>query len=132
MEESEKRRERLRAMRMEAAQAEASSNAESLPGPGSLSNPLLGDSATQPEQQQSYATPRFDFYTDPMSAFSSIKKWGQHDNTHPHDSTSTMARPALCSPGTLLLWWVCYCRGVILGSTYHVCNLLLEPLCALN
>lgn len=105
MEESEKRRERLRAMRLEAAQAEVSSNAESLSGPGSLSNPLLGNSETQPVQE-SYSTPRFDFYTDPMSAFSANKKRGQHDNqitpdyfAHLKDSTSAMARPSLSLPG---------------------------------
>ncbi|TXG52663.1 hypothetical protein EZV62_021832 [Acer yangbiense] len=105
MEESEKRRERLRAMRMEAAQAEVGSNAETLSGPSSLSNPLLENPATQPVQE-SYATPRFDFYTDPMSAFSTNKKRGQHDNQitqdypiHLKDSDSSTARPLSSLPG---------------------------------
>ncbi|KAH7567650.1 hypothetical protein ACOSP7_010317 [Xanthoceras sorbifolium] len=105
MEESEKRRERLRAMRMEAAQVEVGSNAENLLGPSSLSNPLLGNSGTHPVEK-SYATPRFDFYTDPMSAFSANKNKGQQDNQitqdyfpHLKDSTSVMARPPSSLPG---------------------------------
>ncbi|KAK0577494.1 hypothetical protein LWI29_033965 [Acer saccharum] len=91
-------------MRMEAAQAEVGSNAEALSGPSSLSNPLLENPATQPVQE-SYATPRFDFYTDPMSAFSTNKKRGQHDNqiaqdypTHLKDSASSTARPLSSLP----------------------------------
>ncbi|GFY96074.1 hypothetical protein Acr_11g0003800 [Actinidia rufa] len=53
MEESEKRRERLKAMRTEASQA-----------------------------TNSYATPRFDYYTDPMSAFSADKRRGNVSNLH--------------------------------------------------
>ncbi|XP_062163892.1 protein SICKLE isoform X3 [Alnus glutinosa] len=69
MEESENRRERLKAMRMQAAQAEVSNNAESSGVPGCLSNPLIETSVVQES-----CTPRFDFYTDPMSAFSDSRK----------------------------------------------------------
>ncbi|XP_059461269.1 protein SICKLE isoform X2 [Corylus avellana] len=69
MEESEKRRERLKAMRMQAAQAEVSNNVESSGVPGCLSNPLIETSAVQES-----CTPRFDFYTDPMAAFSDSRK----------------------------------------------------------
>ncbi|XP_051139335.1 protein SICKLE [Andrographis paniculata] len=67
MEESEKRRERLKAMRMEAAQAGVD---EALGGSGlpfsGLSNPLIESSETI----STHNYPRFDYYTDPMSAFS--------------------------------------------------------------
>ncbi|KAJ0024670.1 hypothetical protein Pint_08492 [Pistacia integerrima] len=101
MEESEKRRERLRAMRMEAEQAEVCSNVETFAVPDSLSNPLLEKSASQPAQGESYATPRFDYYTDPMAAFSGNKKRGQPDNqiaqdyfTPPSFSASAMPQPS--------------------------------------
>ncbi|KAL3640835.1 hypothetical protein CASFOL_015803 [Castilleja foliolosa] len=74
MEESEKRRERLNAMRMEAAQTGVYSNSES-PGSASnaLSNPLIeNETARVPSQQ--YTSPRFDFYTDPMAAFTGSKR----------------------------------------------------------
>ncbi|GAB2228075.1 hypothetical protein Droror1_Dr00009905 [Drosera rotundifolia] len=86
MEESEKRRQRLLAMRMEADkvaaswnvetqgginQSGASRNNEAQEGPGSnLGNPLLETS----EVQGFCTTPRFDFYTDPLAAFSSNRQ----------------------------------------------------------
>lgn len=74
MEESENRRERLRAMRMEAqAEVEVGSNTSS-PSRQSLSNPLL----ERPEDDSRAAPPRFGFYTDPMAAFSTDKRRTGH------------------------------------------------------
>ncbi|CAO2834549.1 unnamed protein product [Amaranthus hypochondriacus] len=75
MEESEKRRERLKAMRLEATSEVVSSSTSSsfsqqtLSSP--LANPLLDNfdsnvAATPP--------PRFDFYTDPMAAYATDKR----------------------------------------------------------
>ncbi|KAL9229219.1 hypothetical protein vseg_004707 [Gypsophila vaccaria] len=75
MEEAEKRRERLRAMRMEASAAHDSLVAAAAVGVGvgvgdvGLSNPL----AHNPHPPPPPPLPRFDFYTDPLSAFSSHK-----------------------------------------------------------
>lgn len=80
MEESEKRKERLRAMRLEAAQAEVCSNVESSTMPTSLSNPLVETPGSQSAQERTCGAPRFDFYTDPMSAFSVNKRKGQPDD----------------------------------------------------
>ncbi|GFP92685.1 hypothetical protein PHJA_001412700 [Phtheirospermum japonicum] len=74
MEESEKRRERLNAMRIEAAQTgvyidSGSSGSAS----NALSNPLIeNETASAPPHQ--YTAQRFDFYTDPMSAFTGSKR----------------------------------------------------------
>lgn len=101
MEESEKRRERLKAMRMEAAQTKVSDTVDTSAMPGYLSNPLVEGSATLPVQEDSCVTPRFDFYTDPMSAFSSNKRRSkvgnqvQQDYLTPSSNsgyTATMAR----------------------------------------
>ncbi|KAJ9674030.1 hypothetical protein PVL29_023529 [Vitis rotundifolia] len=101
MEESEKRRERLKAMRMEAAQTKVSDTVDTSAMPGYLSNPLVEGSATLPVQEDSCMTPRFDFYTDPMSAFSSNKRRSkvanqiQQDYLTPSSNsgyTATMAR----------------------------------------
>lgn len=75
MDESEKRRERLKAMRLEATSEIVSSSTSSsfsqqtLNSP--LANPLLDNfdssvAATPP--------PRFDFYTDPMAAYATDKR----------------------------------------------------------
>ncbi|KAJ4963091.1 hypothetical protein NE237_023030 [Protea cynaroides] len=84
MEESEKRRERLKAMRMEAAEADASDIAVDSTAPGYLSNPLIEPSAIPPVKESSPAVPRFDFYTDPMAAFSGNKR---------NSSSSSMQTP---------------------------------------
>ncbi|XP_050266136.1 protein SICKLE-like [Quercus robur] len=84
MEESEKRRERLNAVRMQAAQSEFSINVASSSMPVSLSNPLIETSATMAEQEES-CSPRFDFYTDPMSAFSDSKKSSKASNQNRPD-----------------------------------------------
>ncbi|KAM7253083.1 hypothetical protein ACFE04_025701 [Oxalis oulophora] len=83
MDESEKRRERLKAMRDEAAQ---SNDIGFPPNPvisGSLSNPLIELPQTTPSFQQgeSRATQRFGYYTDPMAAFTASKK-RTHDVDH--------------------------------------------------
>ncbi|KAK4374372.1 hypothetical protein RND71_005049 [Anisodus tanguticus] len=72
MEESEKRKERLKAMRMEASQSGDYNGSSNLVH-GSLTNPLIDSSIGQVE---SYAMqrPRFDYYTDPMAAFSANKR----------------------------------------------------------
>uniref|UniRef100_A0A1J3FZI9 Protein SICKLE n=1 Tax=Noccaea caerulescens TaxID=107243 RepID=A0A1J3FZI9_NOCCA len=72
MEDSEKRKEMLKAMRMEAAaQNDGSTGPETSMNTAHLSNPLA---ETSSHQQESYETPRFDYYTDPMSAYSSFKR----------------------------------------------------------
>lgn len=103
MDESEKRRERLKAMRMEAAQIKVSGTVDTSPMPGFLSNPLVEGSATVPVQEESCATPRFDFYTDPMSAFSSNKRRSmvrdqiQQDYFSPPSNSGYMATMARVS-----------------------------------
>lgn len=84
MEESEKRKERLKAMRMEAAQAGLHSEAGNSVGVfQSLTNPLIEPSASSSMPADSRASPRFDFYTDPMAAFSANKRGSKvsHQNT---------------------------------------------------
>ncbi|ESQ54874.1 hypothetical protein EUTSA_v10025760mg [Eutrema salsugineum] len=72
MEDSEKRKQMLKAMRMEAAaQDDGSTGPETSMNTSHLSNPLA---ETSTHQQESYETPRFDYYTDPMSAYSSFKR----------------------------------------------------------
>ncbi|EXC52457.1 hypothetical protein L484_000896 [Morus notabilis] len=100
MEESEKRRERLRAMRHEAAaQSVNSDNNEAPAMPCYLSNPLVETSAAAPPPEQSHGTSRFDFYTDPMAAFSANKRRNNtsdpissHHVTPPANSGSPMLR----------------------------------------
>uniref|UniRef100_A0A5B6ZIB8 Putative RNA-binding protein FUS isoform X1 n=1 Tax=Davidia involucrata TaxID=16924 RepID=A0A5B6ZIB8_DAVIN len=79
MEESAKRRERLKAMRVEASQAGVYNDGESYAGSHGLSNPLI---ETSP-QVESCATPRFDYYTDPLSAFSGNKRSSKVSNQIP-------------------------------------------------
>lgn len=107
MEESEKRRERLNAVRMQAAQSEFSINVASSSMPVSLSNPLIETSATMAVQEESCA-PRFDFYTDPMAAFSDSRKRSEAGNqirqdyfTSPSNHGSPMARFSPSLPGCL-------------------------------
>ncbi|KAF3447254.1 hypothetical protein FNV43_RR12434 [Rhamnella rubrinervis] len=102
MDESEKRRERLRAMRMEAAQAENSNSVVTPAMPCNLFNPLVENSATMPRQEESGPVSRFDFYTDPMAAFSAERNRNNAGNqissgyfTSPVDSCpSTMRFPS--------------------------------------
>ncbi|XP_061345790.1 protein SICKLE [Gastrolobium bilobum] len=74
MEDSEQRKKRLKEMRSQADQAEVSGGVEGSGVPGILSNPLIEAPSTTPSRDKSYAAPRFDYYTDPMSAFSSNKR----------------------------------------------------------
>ncbi|XP_022742598.1 protein SICKLE-like [Durio zibethinus] len=106
MEESEKRKERLKAMRMEAAHAEVSNNVETSAMPGCLSNPLSGTSSRLTMEDDFCAIPRFDYYTDPMAAFSANKKRGKGDNQtmlesfpSPTSSGWPTARPSPSHPG---------------------------------
>lgn len=112
MEESEKRRDRLKAMRMEAAQSEVSDAVDTSPLPSYLSNPLAEGSATLPEEEDSCVTPRFDYYTDPMSAFSSNKRKSKVGNQIQQDYltppsyrgyTATMAQMSSCLSGSEIL-----------------------------
>ncbi|CAA3008635.1 Hypothetical predicted protein [Olea europaea subsp. europaea] len=87
MEESEKRRERLKAMRMEASRGGINNVPESseIVSHG-LSNPLIeGEIATT----ANYASPRFDYYTDPMAAFSANKRSSQVSHQSPQQYYNT-------------------------------------------
>ncbi|KAL6511747.1 hypothetical protein OROGR_021344 [Orobanche gracilis] len=113
MEESEKRKKRLEAMRMEAAGTGADTDSES-PGLASdaLSNPLI-ESETASASPHHDTSPRFDYYTDPLSAFSSRKRANNispqvsqgHYGTPPRPMDQGMTPnpvyhyPALGSPG---------------------------------
>ncbi|XP_050379190.1 protein SICKLE [Argentina anserina] len=68
METSENRRERLKAMRLE---AESSHNDTTADVPGFLSNPLADGNVVQEEP---CSPSRFGFYTDPMAGFSTDTK----------------------------------------------------------
>ncbi|KAL1807556.1 hypothetical protein DCAR_0726936 [Daucus carota subsp. sativus] len=70
MEESEKRRERLKAMRMEAAQSGADNEVGNSSQTQGLPNPLLQTAVTNQES----CPQRFGYYTDPMAAFSGNKR----------------------------------------------------------
>ncbi|MQL95894.1 hypothetical protein Taro_028563, partial [Colocasia esculenta] len=72
MDESEKRKERLRAMRAGDEQDGQSSSAAPMP----LLNPLVQLSATPPVADRSPPPSRFDYYTDPMSAYSGNRRSG--------------------------------------------------------
>ncbi|XP_076901240.1 protein SICKLE-like [Bidens hawaiensis] len=76
MDESTQRRERLKAMRMEASQADATynnNNNNNNQSAVSLSNPLL-ESATNPETQAQTVSQSFNYYTNPMAAYSGNKQ----------------------------------------------------------
>ncbi|KAI3464980.1 hypothetical protein Pfo_021643 [Paulownia fortunei] len=113
MEESEKRRERLKAMRMEAARAGVNTDSESSGlASGGLSNPFIESENTSATPLQ-YTSTRFDYYTDPMSAFSGSKRRHNispqvsqgHYNTPPRPAYQGMTpapvyqNPAVNSPG---------------------------------
>ncbi|KAL2893079.1 Protein SICKLE [Bienertia sinuspersici] len=73
MEESEKRRERLRAMRLEATAEVAPSSSSSFSQETLISTPLPIPLLDNQESNTASAPPRFDFYTDPMAAYSNNK-----------------------------------------------------------
>ncbi|EEF48635.1 conserved hypothetical protein [Ricinus communis] len=56
------------------AEAGCSSHVQTSAVSGFLTNPLLESPATFPAKEESSATPRFDFYTNPMAAFSADKR----------------------------------------------------------
>ncbi|ERN14386.1 hypothetical protein AMTRI_Chr13g124040 [Amborella trichopoda] len=96
-ESSEKRRERLKAMRLEAEQTPnlppqtfSSSSSSS-----SLSNPFNDLSATLCASTQAS---RFDFYTNPVSAFSSMNRKGERYNDSNQHSLSAQS-PMAPTPG---------------------------------
>ncbi|KAJ0717414.1 putative protein SICKLE [Helianthus annuus] len=66
MEESTKRRERLKAMRMEASQEDATYNNDH--SAVSLANPLL-ESTTNSETKVQTTSQSFNYYTNPMAAY---------------------------------------------------------------
>ncbi|XP_010259152.1 PREDICTED: uncharacterized protein LOC104598670 isoform X2 [Nelumbo nucifera] len=105
MEEAEKRRERLKAMRLEAAQSEDSCKVDSSTAQGYLSNPLIEPTATPLAKENSHVVSRFDYYTDPMSAFSGNKRRSNSNQmsqsyTSPSISSgSPMTRPSLSPSG---------------------------------
>ncbi|KAL5714377.1 hypothetical protein ACHQM5_016345 [Ranunculus cassubicifolius] len=70
MEESANRKLRLKAMRMEAAEAEASSNINTSAVSSHLCNPLAEPSL----QESSPISARFDYYTDPVAAYAGNKR----------------------------------------------------------
>ncbi|VFQ75196.1 unnamed protein product [Cuscuta campestris] len=79
MEESEKRRERLKAMRMEAdcVRGEAENSNMGVSSGHGLANPLLSENQTS-QQGVADLRPRFDYYTDPMAAYSADKRRNNH------------------------------------------------------
>ncbi|XP_058069362.1 protein SICKLE isoform X2 [Magnolia sinica] len=88
MDESEKRRERLKAMRTEAAQAQVSDSQGPSTPSASLSNPLLDPSVSPSTVGNSPAVPRFDFYTDPMSAYPGNKRRSMDNTQSSHNNFS--------------------------------------------
>ncbi|VVB07147.1 unnamed protein product [Arabis nemorensis] len=101
MEDSEKRKEMLKAMRMEATAA-ASQNDDGSMNTAHLSNPLA---ETSTDQQESYETPRFDYYTQPMSAYSSFKRnktpKQQYISSPSHEIRSPVPQFPPSAPGSL-------------------------------
>ncbi|KAJ0946027.1 putative protein SICKLE [Helianthus annuus] len=76
MEESTQRRERLKLMRLEASQeaAAAATYNDDDPSTTSLSNPFL-QSTTNPESQALQSVSQsFNYYTNPMAAFSGSRQ----------------------------------------------------------
>ncbi|XP_059279607.1 protein SICKLE-like [Lycium ferocissimum] len=94
MEESEKRKERLKAIREEAA--EAGDNAEEQNSiVHGLANPLIESPSASSGQDE--PRPRFDYYTDPMAAFSANNK---KNNVSPHVSQSFNSPPRPMNAGS--------------------------------
>ncbi|KAI3948038.1 hypothetical protein MKX01_014637 [Papaver californicum] len=93
MEESEKRRERLKAMREE-ANSEASHNVGTSMPTINLANPLAETSSVP---QRPTGARRFDYYTDPMAAFSGNKRSNNHMHQAPPNSFSSPITPPMQS-----------------------------------
>lgn len=95
METSEERKERLKAMRVEAEACDNGNGTTSSSAvPGYLSNPLAEDNAAVEEEP--CAPCRFGYYTDPMAAFSSDTK-----RTKVADHSNTGASPMAGFPSHL-------------------------------
>ncbi|MFS7925489.1 putative protein SICKLE [Helianthus anomalus] len=89
MEESTKRRERLKAMRMEASQEDATYNNDH--SAVSLANPLL-ESTTNSETQAQTTSQSFNYYTNPMAAYSGNKYRSQVSPQLSQNFSSTHSR----------------------------------------
>ncbi|KAM0935236.1 putative protein SICKLE [Dioscorea sansibarensis] len=97
-ETSEMRRQRLRALRMDADGASAPSPSSPLPR---LFNPLLhGPPFSSPGIDSTPPSSRFDYYTDPMSAFSGSKRKGAFPQHNTGFSSSPVSRPPPPSPSS--------------------------------
>ncbi|KAH7687052.1 hypothetical protein IHE45_04G144400 [Dioscorea alata] len=97
-ESSEMRRQRLRALRMDADGASAPSPSSPLP---LLFNPLLHDPPfSSPGIDSTPPSSRFDYYTDPMSAFSGSKRKGAFPPSNTGLSSSPVSRPPPPSPSS--------------------------------
>lgn len=92
MEESAQRRERLKAMRMEASQEASTNNNMSDHSAVSLSNPLVESTANTESQVQPFAQ-SFNYYTDPMAAYSGNKQRSKVSPQISHDYSSNPQRP---------------------------------------
>ena len=90
MEESAQRRERLKAMRMEASQ-EATNNDASAHSAVNLSNPLIESTANPESQAQPFAQ-SFNYYTDPMAAYTGNKQRSKVTSQISQDYSSTPTR----------------------------------------
>lgn len=119
MEDSEKRKEMLKAMRMEAAAAAAENDGSTELGTSMntshLSNPLAEASI---HQQESYDKPRFDYYTDPMAAYSSFKRnkspKQQYISSPSHQMSPPVPQFPPSAPGACFLYVVSLFLFVIL------------------
>lgn len=110
MEESEKRRERLKAMRLEASQPGVDNVVGDPAVPHHLSNPLVETSPIPALQNNSSAPPRFDYYTDPMAAFSADKRRSKVSNQS--------SRDYFTPPSNDTFSWQC----CLVFTCYYVCH----------
>nr|XP_043628654.1 protein SICKLE [Erigeron canadensis]XP_043628655.1 protein SICKLE [Erigeron canadensis] len=92
MEESAQRKERLKAMRMEASRGAATHNGGSDHSAVSLSNPLVESTANSNTQGHTFAQ-SFNYYTDPMAAYSGNKQSSKVSPQISQDYSSTPQRP---------------------------------------
>ncbi|KAL4567149.1 hypothetical protein LXL04_022723 [Taraxacum kok-saghyz] len=91
MEESAQRKERLKAMRMEASQEGPTYNEGGDHLAVSLSNPLLEPTAN-PSGQVHQVAQSFNYYTNPMAAYSGNKQKTKVSPQIPHDYSSILPR----------------------------------------
>ncbi|KAF5775821.1 putative protein SICKLE [Helianthus annuus] len=89
MEESTQRRERLKAMRLEASKEDATHNKDH--STVSLANPLL-ESTTNSETEVQKTSRSFSYYTNPMAAYSGNK---QRSQVSPPISQNISSTPSL-------------------------------------